>query len=206
MRTESRLSWEFSGYNKRVIILALDPATVTGWALYDGASVSEANFKEFTKTSIDGERLLEAHRWLKSMIYDWKPDLIVAEGFYASSRFSNGSNVNHELRGVFKMTAAEANVNYIVVGPSEWKKALCGRTTPTKAEKKLYGKEKAKKMVTVEALTALGLHIPEKVVNAKTGKLINFKFDVSDALGILCSHLKQLGLPTVFSEDIFPKE
>lgn len=187
-------------------VLALDPATTTGWAFYDEISVSDAGYVTFVPTEQEGDRLLQAHRWLKSLIYEMKPDLILGEGYFSSGRFANGSNVNHELRGVFKMTSFEAGLSYTIVGPSEWKKALCGRTTPTKAEKKLHGKEKAKKMMTVDALTALGLIVPVKIRNVKTGNMINFKFDTTDALGILTAHLQAASIAVTFSADLFSQE
>jgi len=192
-------------------ILALDPATTTGWALFDGSSISEVGFITFSPVAAgysgtsEGLRLLEAHRWLDKMIVKWKPDLIVAEGFFASGRFTNGSNVNHEIRGIFKMTAACLEKQYVVTGPSEWKRKLCGRTTPTKAEKKLYGKANAKKMVTVKALEARGFKFPEKVRSAK-GNMVKWKFDISDALGILVAELDARAIDFQIHPDLFQVE
>lgn len=183
-------------------VLALDPASITGWAFFDGASISEVGYQTFEVGEHEGDRLYAAYTWLKSWIELWKPDLIVAEGFFASGRFATGSNVNHEIRGIFKMTAAKLKVPYVVTGPSEWKKALCGRVSPTKAEKKLYGKDKAKKMVTVLKLQQLGFTFPEKVKSAK-GNMVKWKFDTSDAIGILVAELNKRSITYTIHSDLF---
>lgn len=185
-------------------ILALDPsAGTTGWALYDGNNVSDAGFVKFKDTGTDGDRYLEAHRWLKNAIYLWKPHLILIESYFFSSRFATGSAVNSEVRGVMKMTIAEAGLSIQIADPSAWKKQLTGRVYPTKAEKKLYGKVKAKKMVTFLKLKELGVPFPTHLINPKTGKKIQLPFDVSDAIGILVAHLQKQSLPFQFSPAMF---
>ncbi len=188
-------------------ILVLDPsAGTTGWAFFDGHAVVEASYKVFTKVDLDGERYLDAHRWLKDMIYVWKPDLVIMESYFFSSRFATGSAVNSEVRGVMKMTCSEAGVSYILADPMTWKKKLIGRVRPTKEENKLYGKTKAKKEITKIALEKLGFVFPDKVLNPKTGKQVAFKFDTSDALGILVAHLMENQIQYTISPDLFKKE
>jgi Holliday junction resolvasome RuvABC endonuclease subunit len=190
-----------------VKILSIDPAGGnTGYAFAVDGHVIDAGFKEFTKTEVDGDRYLEAHRWLKDMLYSLKPATVVMESFFFSSRFRNGSSVNAEVRGVFKMTCVEAGVPYVITDPSGWKKTLLGRVNPTKVEKKLYGKTKAKKMITYNKLVELGASFPEKLINTKTGNMVNFRFDVSDAIGMLAAHLIGIGVPLSFSQDIFLQE
>lgn len=186
-------------------ILSLDPATNCGFAFWDGHALSLVGFKVFPKTEKDGDRLLEVFRWTKEMIDTWKPDLVLAEGFFVSGRFANGVEVNFEIRGAIKMACAQRAVDHKVYTPSEWKKQLCGRTTPTKLEKKRYGKERAKKMVTVLKLQELGFKFPEKVTSI-TGRQVNFKFDTSDAIGILMAHLITNSIPYQISPDLFKVE
>jgi hypothetical protein len=59
-----------------------------------------------------------------------------------------------------------------------WKKLLT----------KQYGKEKANKRIIYDALVMLGFQLPAFIKNPTTNKKIAFKYDISDALGILISY------------------
>lgn len=178
-------------------ILALDPsASVTGWCFFDGKEVCNAGWVQFKKTEYNGDRYLEAKRWLKDALNIWKPDLVLTEGYFFSKRFATGTSVNSEIRGCLKMTVREAELPYKVINPTEWKKTLMGRVYPTKAEKRKYGKLKANKMITYTYLIdEYDIFFPEKVTNPRTNKMINFKFDISDAIGILIAHLRTNKIP-----------
>jgi hypothetical protein len=117
-----------------------------------------------------------------------------------------GSGLNFEIRGCFKMAAAEKGIPYVEVSPGEWKKALCGHVNPTKEEKRKYGKAKARKKMTVASLEALGFTFPKKVVNPKTGKSILIKLDVTDSLGILWWYLTSNQMPYTIHPDLFKQE
>jgi Holliday junction resolvasome RuvABC endonuclease subunit len=188
-------------------ILALDPsAGTTGWAFFCGKCICEADFKSFDKTEFNGDRYLQAQTWLEEMIKLWKPDLILIEGYFFSSRFATGTSVNSELRGSMKATIRDFDLPYTVVNPTAWKRTITGRVRPTRAEKKKWGKEKSKKMMVLIKLKEMGIKFPEKVKNPKTGKMINFKFDVSDALGILIAHLQDFEIEYIIHSELFVGE
>jgi Holliday junction resolvasome RuvABC endonuclease subunit len=184
-------------------ILALDPsAGVSGWSFFNGKKITQAGWIQFEKTDYNGDRYLEAERWFKDMLVKWKPDLVLIEGYFFSSRFATGTSVNSEIRGCLKMAIREAELPYVVMNPTEWKKVLMGRVYPTRAEKKKYGKVKAKKVIVMNELVSRGFVLPEKILNPKTGKRINFKHDISDAIGILIAHLEMKGIQYKIHSDI----
>lgn len=186
-------------------ILAFDPANSCGFAFWDGVAVSQTGYHTFVKTPIDGDRLLEVFRWTKEQIDLWKPDLVLAEGFFASGRFANGVEVNFGIRAAIMMACAQYEKMHLVYTPTEWKRKLLGRTNPTKAEKKRWGKAKAKKEITVQKLRELGCPIPKKVTSEK-GNQVNFRYDCSDALGILVAHLQINNETIAFHPDLFKVE
>lgn len=184
-------------------MLALDPsAGVTGWAFFDGESICNAGWKGFSKTEFFGDSYLEATTWLKEMISIWKPDMVLIEGYYFSRRFATGTSVNSEFRGCLKMAIRQLGKPYKVIGPSEWKKKLMGRSSPSKSEKKKYGKTKAKKVITYNYLCEIGFSFPEKVVNERTGREVNFKYDITDAIGIMIAYLRDNHLHFKVTRDI----
>jgi hypothetical protein len=146
---------------------------------------------------------VEATEWLKNMILLLSPDVIVMEDFFFSRRFASGSPVNVELRGVFKMTIRVFNIPYEIISPSDWKKGLMGRVRPTKEEIKKYGKSEAKKVITINHLKKIGVKIPKKIINPNTGREIDFKDDVSDALGILIYFLNKNGIQFKIRKDLW---
>lgn len=188
-------------------VLALDPsAGITGWAFFTSEQISIAGWVEFKKTEFNGDRYLEASRWLQDMITEYNPDLILIESYFFSKRFATGTSVNSEIRGCLKMTSREANIPYEVINPTRWKKDLMGRVYPTKKEKKQYGKLKAKKIIVYNNLIQRGFIFPEKVTNPRTNKSINFKYDISDALGILISFLEGREIQYTINSNILGAE
>lgn len=186
-------------------ILSLDPSSAaTGWALYEDNIITLAGFSlAFKPEKYEGDRYRKAYDWVRSLVRVTKPDHIAIEGYFFSKKFATGTDVNSEIRGVMKMALADCGVDYEVINPSDWKRALCGRTTSTRQEKKKYGKEKSKKLMTVHALVNLGLKCPKRIINPHTNRKSNFKFDVSDALGILLFYLSKNNLDFEFADNIW---
>lgn len=191
-------------------ILAIDPSAISmGWALFDNGIIADVGFEPPLLGDNHGARYGSAWLWLKDMITKFQPDLLLFEDYFFSSRFAAGASVSVELRGVLKLCAHNHGVKYVMIDPSKWKRILSYKITPNltgkeyekvrsdkgkllkwrKLLRKKYGKLKAKKMITILALDFLGCPCPEKIKNLKTGNLINFRFDISDALGILVAHL-----------------
>ena len=129
------------------------------------------------------------------MIRRERPDLILIEDFFFSGKFANGANTNCEIRGIYKAIAALKKIPYVGMNQSEWKRLVAGRSTPTKNQVQRWGKQKAKKKFIVEALKIKhGIDCPSKSLNQKTNRPNDFKFDVSDAIGILIAYFLKQGV------------
>lgn len=195
-------------------LLALDPsASCTGWALYEDGTIVKAGFSPPFNGKTEGERYALAYAWLNSLLLRLKTplDLVLMEGYFFSKRFSTGVNIGPELRGVFKLLLYSLGLTHQTVDPAEWKRRLIEKATPDiikdldmprvrsdaskivrwkKGLKRKFGKTKSKKLMTTIALTKLfNVELPKKIANKITNRTVNFKFDVSDAIGILVGHL-----------------
>jgi Holliday junction resolvasome RuvABC endonuclease subunit len=188
-------------------ILSLDPSSAaTGWCFYEDGVITSSGFEVFLidKEAREGERLNRVRDWLKNMICLFEPDLVILESYFFRGKFASGSDLNPEIRGAMKMACADLDVDHTMMIPSHWKKVVAGRMSPTKSEKRKYGKEKAKKVFIVDSLEkTYGIECPKKIRNPKTNKMINFKYDITDAIGILVCFLIENNLPIEFGGTIF---
>jgi len=191
-------------------ILSIDPSAISmGWAFLKDGEIIDVGFIPPLEGVNHGARYGEAWLWLKKMIQIYKPDLLLFEDYFFASKFAAGASVSVELRGVLKLCAFNHAIDYTMIDPAKWKRILLysvvdkltGKEyTRVKSDKgkiikwrkilrKKYGKLKAKKMITVLALELLGCACPKKIRNPKTGNMIKFRYDISDALGILVAYL-----------------
>lgn len=186
-------------------ILSLDPSSAaTGWAIFEDGVISLAGFSEsFKPEEYDGDRYRKVYDWLGQILRVVGPDLILVESYFFSKKFATGSDINSEMRAIMKMAIRDLQIPYEIINPTDWKMALLGRVRPTRAEKKKWGKEKAKKIIVVNALEELGLKCPQRIVNPTTKKKVKFKYDVSDAIGILLYHLSKNNIDYAFSSDMW---
>lgn len=186
-------------------ILALDPSvTSTGWALYEGGKITSCGFKTFPPTEHEGDRLIQAINWLSNMIALCHVELVVMEQYFFRKKYAAGADVNPEIRAAFKIATALHSIHFCLSKASVWKKVVSGRSSPTKQEKRKYGKDAAKKIFIVQALEKkFGLKCPTKIPNHETGKIINFKYDISDAISILVAHLIENGKSVEFGKELF---
>jgi Holliday junction resolvasome RuvABC endonuclease subunit len=120
-------------------ILALDVATVTGWAWADG--YGEESFHPTPRES-KGMRFIKFNGWLDGMIRDIKPDLIVYEQPHA-----RGGAANQALGGlvaILQKKCIESGIEYTCVHSGELKKFATGKGNANKermieAAKERYG-------------------------------------------------------------------
>lgn len=172
------------------IILVLDPANSTGYCLVsvsdppERAIIYEYGFLDVDTTSdYSGDWCLNLQAQLRVICEKHSVQHIAMEDFFFSKRFANGSKVNVELRTAIAMLAREMGMQYTVLGISEWKKFISGRSTPTKEQKKKWGPARAKKLAIQEALW-LRYHIrfPNHSRSKKTNKPIAFRLDIVDVV------------------------
>lgn len=120
----------------------------------------------------------------KILLAEQKPYTRLAIEQYVFSRGKKtGSTLNVSIRTALIMLCQKYSLPYVIIPISLWKKSVSGRAFPTKEQKALW-KTKANKLFITEALTKqYGIKIPEKIKSQKTGRLVNFKCDISDAIG-----------------------
>lgn len=171
------------------IILVLDPANSTGYALVSIsidrklAVIYEYGFLDVDTTSdFSGDWCLDLQNQLRVLIKDHMVQHIAMEDFFFSKRFANGSKVNVELRTAIAMLARELGMEYTILSITEWKKYIAGRSTPTKEQKKQWG-PKSKKLMIQEALwKKRQIRFPNHSLSKKTGKPIAFRLDIVDVV------------------------
>jgi hypothetical protein len=119
-----------------------------------------------------------------NLINQYGVKMVVVEDYFFSSRFTAGSNVNPAYRAAIHMASRFLNVPYEILNISQWKSFVVGRSTPTKEQKKKWGKAAANKNMVVEALVKRwNISLPTYSLSPKTGKPIKFRYDISDAIG-----------------------
>lgn len=105
-------------------ILALDPATNTGWAHSCGHSGTWS--LKVKADESDGMRLVRLHAKLDEIKRSVGVDLLVFEAARAM-RFGNATRVAGEIGGAVKLWATTNGVNYRCFSPAEIKKHATGK-------------------------------------------------------------------------------
>lgn len=190
-------------------ILSIDPSmSCVGWAYYNGET-AQINAGFYMP-----EDYISVHNWMQNYFKEHdKIDIIILEDYFYNSRFAMGSNVNSEIRGIFKLVFAQNSKKWVMSVPSKWKSFVTDMAAPlltgnsfiklrspkSKAKKwrqslkRKYGKAKANKIIIYDALALLGVNFPPNMVH--NNRKVKFKYDVSDAIGILICYLNENKLP-----------
>lgn len=177
------------------ILLALDPGTSTGYCLvtietdedgyYTSADIYEYGYIDVDTTSeYQGDHCISLMNRIQELIDQHEVSWICVEDFFFSKRFVNGCNVNAAFRTAIHILARQNNIDYTILNISSWKTFVSGRSTPTKEQKQMWGKEPAKKLAIQEALWEWwGFRFPNHSISESTGKPILFRFDIVDVVG-----------------------
>lgn len=175
-------------------ILSLDASIgTTGYAFAIDGKIIKAGFNDINESDFDGDRLLSGELWITELIKQLNPDLLLIEDYFFQSNHAMGASLNPKIRAIYELVSrkSEPKIPYLMIPPPAWKKAVAGRSRPTN-EQKLKWKAKANKLFITEALeTRLNIKFPTKIVSPFTGRKCDFKYDVSDAIGILIYYFLQ---------------
>ena len=126
-----------------MIILALDPATETGWARFQDGIMSSSSFSVATLHATKKRKAEPEHYRCRNM-WTWLaqhclvfgiPNLIVfesLEGFVAKGKVA--ARVNNELRGVIKAFAGVHDIALLAVQPADVKRLATGKGNADKTE------------------------------------------------------------------------
>jgi Holliday junction resolvasome RuvABC endonuclease subunit len=187
--TEVPASGNSAPKSKPITILAIDPAQSCGYAVAkitgDVCEITEYGYIDVDNSSLYlGDWCLDLIRRLDILEERICPDEIAVEDYFFSGKFANGSNVNPSYRAAIYMWARRNSTHYEILNISSWKIFVSGRTTPTKEQKIKWGKEAAKKLMTVQSLwERWKIRLPNHSISEHTKKPIAFRFDVADAIG-----------------------
>lgn len=154
------------------MLLALDPASRTGWCLCDGHAVVSYGFFDVTKEGPEGDWLVDYERRIDKLLTETKPTSVFIESYFFGRRAPNGSTLNLLLRAAAYIAIRKQSIEYTLITPSAWFNFVVG------------GKPKDRKKATREALAErFGIQVPDKIPNANN-RLILTPSDVTDAIGI----------------------
>jgi Holliday junction resolvasome RuvABC endonuclease subunit len=107
-------------------ILALDPATTTGWAINEIPIVFGHWDLKPHRYESGGMRYIRFKNYLEEINKNFKPDLIVFEEI-VFHRTSLAAQVYGGLVAVLMSWADEKNIEYAGVNPGTWKKLVTGK-------------------------------------------------------------------------------
>ena len=199
-------------------ILALDPAASTGYAVVevDGkdATIYEYGFIDVDTTSLyEGDWCIDLQKKVWNIMNHHMVDEVAIEDYFFSSRFASGTNVNMAYRTAIHMLCREQGLKYDILNVSQWKKHVAGRSTPTKEQKKKWGKEAAKKLYMQQALYDIyNIKFPNHSLSSKTGKPVLFRYDIVDAVAQAIFHceskyrVKNIHVPVSIPPDVVFKK
>lgn len=169
-------------------VLTIDPGISSGYAV---ANIKDGIFTIFDYGIIDiskefefqGDECIDLMSQIGEIIEKHGVDYVAIEDYFFSGRFAQGSTTNVAYRTAIHILCRKMGIEYTILNISSWKKFISGRTTPTPLQKKKWGKESAKKIMTQESLWVnYGIRFPNHSLSNKTGKPIKFRYDVVDAV------------------------
>lgn len=180
------------------MILALDPADSTGYAIID--TISNNNFNnrnnrektaeiieyghiDIKKSDKIGVRCVDLQEQLTDLIYNYSIDDVVVEDYFFAHKTANGSNNNPAFRTAIYILCTELDIPYTIINPVTWKKHIAVYANPNKVQKQLWGKEKSKKIYIQDALwKRRGIRFPNHSISNSTNKPIELRYDEVDAV------------------------
>ncbi len=189
----------------RSVVLVLDPATSTGYALAEVTYEREmheigarAHIYEYGCIDVDlsadnsGDHCIDLMKKVKRLIVKHQVTHVGVEDYFFNKRTANGSNVNAAFRTAIHILCRLNKLPYWIINISSWKRYATGdRIRPTKEQVKKWGKEPAKKLMIQQALwERFKIKFPNHVISTKTGKPIGFRSDVVDAVAQMVYLLK----------------
>lgn len=179
-------------------ILSIDPATTTGWCILEVTTdmvciIDYGFFVVDISSKYEGEHCLSMKQLVNDLITKWKIETVCLESYFFSRNAKQGANKNLFLRASIIMLCRELQcpIHYEFISVFDWKKFICGRSTPSPEVKKKY-KTTANKMMTIISLwDKFKLQFPNRFPrnhysNAQQtkGKPLLFKTDMSDSIAI----------------------
>lgn len=161
------------------IIMALDGATVTGWALYTNGVITAHGAKKF-RTTHNNTRCGEYCQWLSKMITKHHITHIVAEDAYRDHKEQRDKAfaVLEEMKGVVMAVTYSTGIGYSLIDNLKWRSVVLhniGRYNRNEYKQRMINRAKA-----------WGYELKNDKAD-----------DEADAIGILAAHLQLNDFPVI---------
>lgn len=174
-------------------IIALDPATLCGYAVVDVGEteahiVSMGVVRACTSSEFQGDWLIDLRSKIASLLDVHSPSTCYVEDYFFHATQRCGSALNMFYRAAIYMLMRDRGITYRVVSPSQWKKFVVDRRVGAKPP--AAGKDAQKIMVKTAIESAFGVRFP--ATTCVDGRNLKFKYDVSDAVGIAIFGLNEV--------------
>lgn len=164
-------------------ILSIDPATSTGFSVFEDGKLKEYGFFKPSgkKCETMNQKLYYIYNFFFQKIKDGNFDFVVVEDFKVG-KFASAAESGYSIRAMFRLMTEQLNVKHEVINVTDWHKFLVGSTQATKKQKQELGKD-ALKIITGRKLR-LVYEIDSSCMNHFSGKIKETPFDVYDSIGI----------------------
>ncbi len=184
-------------------IAGIDPATSTAYCIFD-TNIQSTNIKDKIvkyglidlsreKFENNGLKLLKYKTFITKLIIDNNIDMVVLEDYFFNSKFCSGSNLNGAIRAVIWLVCAELNKPYEIINITKWKTHITGQSRPEKVMIKKLTKTVAEKeyvKIALEKKYNIVFKPEDLVYDMIKDKMVPFKYDVSDSIGITLYHVE----------------
>lgn len=167
----------------KIVVLAIDPAEKTGWAIYKNGRIAKHGTKHLAKSTCG-----KYFNWLAQMIGENEVTHIVAEAIFreATHKKDKAFWSLAAMQGVLCAVAENNNIDLSLIEPQEAKTAMIPnlwlKLFPFKGDKQKIRQEC--KRLMVEHVKFLGYELENDKAD-----------DEADAIGILITYLQNNNIP-----------
>lgn len=119
-----------------MIILGIDAATKTGFAIWRDGRISDSGVMDFSKKrgETNGILFLRFRKWIEDMLLTVRPDLVIYEQGHYRGGYATELLVGLHTRILEAAAGASPAIEAGVVRTWELKKAVCGSARAEKSE------------------------------------------------------------------------
>lgn len=164
-----------SGETPEKVVLSLDCATKTGYAIWRNGAIVKSGTKRFHHSEC--KRIKDYEKWLYNTLTEWGVTDVVAEDIYRTHDKQRDSAfiVLAEMRAITILKSGELGITPAFKNPLAVKKHMINGTTKDRKKDKQY---------MINRVTALGYKLETPTAD-----------DEADAIGIMLFYLYEYDLP-----------
>lgn len=164
-----------SGETPEKVILSIDGATKTGYAIWRNGAIVKSGTKQLSRKN--GKRLNEYRKWLLNTIAEWQVTNIIAEDIYREHNHLMDKTYKalSQIQGITEMVSEETHTESEFINSLPVKRYMINGTTRNRA---------TDKQRMINRVTALGYNLETPTAD-----------DEADAIGIMLFYLDNHDLP-----------